>query len=48
MIIPNFKCHQDEQFVYIEIKATNSKLERTEFDLSENVIVFTSPPYHLR
>ena len=48
MIIPNFKCRQDDQFIYIEIKAVNAKLERTEFDINDNVIVFTSPPYHLR
>lgn len=48
MIIPNFKCDQDRQFVYIEIKAPNARLKSTEFDLTENVIIFTSPPYHLR
>lgn len=48
MIIPNFNCRQDNQFIYIEIKATNAKLERTEFDVNKNVIIFSSPPYYLR
>ena len=48
MIIPNFKCDQDGKFVYLTIKAINSRLERTEFDLNENIVIFTSPPYHLR
>ena len=48
MLTPNFKVDQDDRFIHVEIDAPNSRVEKTQFEFLENLIIFSSLPYYLR
>jgi len=48
MITPQFEVRQDDGFVYVDIRAPYIKASHIQFEVAENVFVFSLPPYYLR
>ncbi|ANB14568.1 Shq1p [Sugiyamaella lignohabitans] len=48
MITPQFSVDQDDEFIYIKIKAPYIKAQNIEFVVDENVFIFSLHPYYLR
>lgn len=48
MITPQFEVDQDENFVYVSIRAPYIKANSLEFEVADERFVFSLPPYYLR
>lgn len=48
MITPLFKVDQNEDFVFINIRAPYIKATSLQFEVADDVFVFSLPPYYLR
>ncbi|GME66593.1 unnamed protein product [[Candida] boidinii] len=50
MLTPFFKCSQDEEYVYIDVKISNIRFSAPalEMVIEENLFIFALPPYYLR
>ncbi|OWB70610.1 hypothetical protein B5S31_g289 [[Candida] boidinii] len=50
MLTPFFKCSQDEEYVYIDVKISNIRFSAPalEMVIEDNLFIFALPPYYLR
>lgn len=48
MITPQFEVSQDDQFIFVSIRAPYIKASLIQFEVQDNVFVFSLPPYYLR
>lgn len=50
MLTPFFKCSQDEEYVYIDVKISNIRFSAPalEMVIEDNLLIFALPPYYLR
>lgn len=48
MITPQFGVEQDNDFIYVNIRAPYIKASMIQFEVSDEVFVFSLPPYYLR
>lgn len=48
MITPQFGVDQDDDFIYVNIRAPYIKASMIQFEVSDEVFVFSLPPYYLR
>lgn len=48
MIVPQFRINQDDECVFVIIRAPMAKLQETQVEYDGESFLFWSKPYHLR
>lgn len=48
MIVPQFELDQNDEYIFVTIKAPMADIKETELHVEEDVFIFWSKPYFLR
>lgn len=48
MLVPQFELDQDNENVFVKIKAPMANIKESELHVDDNMFIFWSKPYYLR